>query len=352
MDTLTHALSGMLVARASYKTDENLPLWLRSWLGFCIAAFPDIDYISRAFGISTYLDYHRGVTHSVLLMPIWALLLSWLIATVLNRFTQIKLKWQELLPLCLLSIGVHIFADVITAYGTEIFAPFSDFRLSLPTTFIIDLYFSGIILVAILLSVFIRKNARRIALSGVIVLMCYVLLQGYWLRLALTEAYVSVPIDKLSVIQVVALPQPLSPFNWKLIIETDEKFYIRYINLYRSELKTAQKEDGMLTRINALYTPLRQRDWYLAPKLGIGPIQPLAREIWQADELESIRRFMLFPAVHRFDQLPDMQCVWFADQRFILSNIRAPFVFGACEHRQSKEKIFLRMVDGKPTPLY
>ena len=38
MDTLTHALSGMLVARASYKKTDEMPLWMRSWAGFFIGA--------------------------------------------------------------------------------------------------------------------------------------------------------------------------------------------------------------------------------------------------------------------------------------------------------------------------
>jgi len=42
-------------------------------------------------------------------------------------------------------IGIHIAGDVITAFGTMIFAPFSDWRAQFPTTFIIDPYFTAII---------------------------------------------------------------------------------------------------------------------------------------------------------------------------------------------------------------
>jgi len=344
MDTLTHALSGMLVARASYRTSDKLPILVRSWVGFFIGAFPDIDFISRFFGITAYLNVHRGITHSVLLIPLWAVLLSW----VLAKLSRNKYSWKLFLPVCLLSLSIHIFADVITAYGTEVLSPFSDFRLSIPTTFIIDLYFTGIILFAILISTFWREYARRIALTGVFCLMGYILLQSYWMRIAIGEAYASVPVSKMQNAKVTAIPQPLSPFNWKLIIETDDRYYLRYINLYRDKRKIATAEDGLLKRIDALYLPTSQNDWIVLPKLGQTPFRSLAAEIWNNDKMRTVRRFMDYPSVHRVDEFPEMRCVWFADQRFVLQGIRAPFIFGACQHRESGKMKFLRLVDDKP----
>ena len=134
MDTLTHALSGMLVTRASRPKQDVLPLWLASLAGFLVAAFPDIDFISRYFGITAFMTYHRSVTHSILLLPVWAGLL----AVVLHWLTARRYSWQIFFPLCALSLAIHLFGDVITAYGTKVLAPFSDYRLALPTTFIID----------------------------------------------------------------------------------------------------------------------------------------------------------------------------------------------------------------------
>ena len=346
MDTLTHALSGMLVARASYRSDDKLPILVRSWVGFFIGAFPDIDIIARLFGITAYLNIHRGITHSVLLIPVWAILLSWLLAKLSGN----KYGWKLFFPVCLLSLSIHIFGDVITAYGTEVLSPFSDVRLSIPTTFIIDFYFTAIILIAILVSTFLRQHAKRVALVGVFCLMGYVLLQSYWMRIAIGEAYASVPIRKMQNAKVSALPQPLSPFNWKLIIETDDRYYIRYVNIYRSKLKTATSADSLFKRIDALYLPRGQNNWYVLSKFGPAPLQSLAIEIWNNDKMKAVRRFMEYPAVHRIDPLPDMLCIWFADQRFVLQGIRAPFIFGACQHRESGKLKFLRLIDDQPEP--
>ena len=47
---------------------------------------------------------------------------------------------------------IPIAGDLITSYGTMIFAPLSDARFALGTTFIIDLYFSGIIVAGLVAS--------------------------------------------------------------------------------------------------------------------------------------------------------------------------------------------------------
>ncbi|MEK6550290.1 MAG: metal-dependent hydrolase [Pseudomonadota bacterium] len=74
MDTLTHALSGALAARAAEPGEAGgklLPRRARLWLGFWAAAFPDSDFIVRFLDPFIYITTHRGVTHSVVMLPLW-----------------------------------------------------------------------------------------------------------------------------------------------------------------------------------------------------------------------------------------------------------------------------------------
>ena len=78
MDTLTHALSGALLARATEPKrprPDQLPRRTRMWIGFIAAAFPDSDFVTRFIDPLTYLTTHRGITHSVIMLPLWSLLL-------------------------------------------------------------------------------------------------------------------------------------------------------------------------------------------------------------------------------------------------------------------------------------
>ena len=133
MDTLTHALSGALLARAT--TPSALPsraIPRRVAAGFFACAAPDLDFVIGFFGPVEYLQFHRGVTHSLLILPLWALALSWLLAKLLRE----PGGWRALYGVCALALSAHIVGDVITSFGTMVLAPFSDWRVSLGTTFI------------------------------------------------------------------------------------------------------------------------------------------------------------------------------------------------------------------------
>ena len=125
LDTLTHALSGALLARATTPKDappRSLPRRIAA--GFLACAAPDLDFVAGFLGPVEYIAQHRGVTHSLLLLPLWALPLSWLLAKILRE----PRGWRALYGVAAMSIGLHIAGDVITGYGTMVFAPFSDWR--------------------------------------------------------------------------------------------------------------------------------------------------------------------------------------------------------------------------------
>src|SRR5262249_8365664 len=137
--TLTHALSGALLARATARKDappRSIPRRIAT--GFFACAAPDLDFVIGAFGPVAYVLNHRGVTHSLILLPVWAWLVAWVLAKVLRE----PGGWRALYGVCAMSIAAHIAGDWITSFGTMVFAPFSDYRAALGTTFIIDLWFS------------------------------------------------------------------------------------------------------------------------------------------------------------------------------------------------------------------
>jgi len=350
MDTLTHALNAVLAARASQPSETRpgqLTIRARSWAAFVAGLFPDSDFITLFFGSTSYLHYHRGITHSVIMAPLWALLLAWLFSLV----SRGRYHWRAYYAVCLLAILVHIFGDVITNYGTMVLAPFSDYKIAFSTTFIIDLIYSGIIILGLVASVVSKHNKRLFALVGFVILICYVLLQGWWQRMAIREAYATVPTRILQHATVSALAQPLSPFNWKLVVALPDHYYVRYLNLFRQQTITSQASDSLFKRINALYLPRADVRWELIPRFGAKPVQALAQRIWADPGMAEIRNFMKFPAVVSIKSPANAKCVWFADQRFVLRGIRSPFIYGGCESLDGKQHKILRLVDDQPAPL-
>jgi inner membrane protein len=161
---LRDSQSGALLARAT--AGKNAPprsMARRVAAGFFACAAPDLDIVLSYAGPAVYLEQHRGVTHSELLLPLWALLLSWLLSRILRE----PGGWRALYGVTALALAAHIAGDLITGFGTIVFAPLSDWRAALGTTFIIDLWFTGIIVAGLLLSlVFRRTRVPAIAASA------------------------------------------------------------------------------------------------------------------------------------------------------------------------------------------
>src|SRR5690606_33369408 len=105
MDTLTHALSGALLARATAGIEKPaLPLARRVGIGFAVGAFPDIDVVASWISPLAYLYHHRGITHSLVMLPLWTILLSLILALLWRKGPG----WKTYAPVVALSLAVHI----------------------------------------------------------------------------------------------------------------------------------------------------------------------------------------------------------------------------------------------------
>lgn len=166
MDTVTHGLTGWLLARAlpaeGRKKEATAALVVGSLL-------PDADNIATLLGSEIYLRVHRGLSHGFAGVVVTSLV----VALLLYRFG----KWKDLPKLYLLALLgqlSHIALDLLNSYGTQIFQPFSDARVSFDILFVIDLVFTGIVLGGILLS---RRGAAP-ARAALAALGVYVLFAG------------------------------------------------------------------------------------------------------------------------------------------------------------------------------
>lgn len=340
MDTITHALSGVLLARASTRdsnqTGKNvLSLKARLLAGFFAAAFPDIDFIARFFGIISYLETHRGITHSFILLPFWALLLSHAFALISRN----KYHWKDFYLVSALGLAIHILGDVITAYGTMFLAPFSMAKFAIPTTFILDPYFTGIILVSIILFKLFSSRGKLIATSGLAVLISYIGLQGVLHFEAQSIAREYAEKNKLDYEKIYVMPQPFSPFHWKMIIQSQHRYHVAYTDFFKNKKLEVTEEAGFFEKLDALYQPVASLGWQQVHKFGTQDTT-LHQANWLRDEMKPLRKFMMFPAVVDYKE---EGCTWFIDHRFVLGNLRnAPFVFGACKEDNNRFMIYRR----------
>lgn len=332
MDTLTHALSGALLARATAPRSDTpgaISLRRRVTVGALVAAFPDIDFVLSYVSPDAYLLYHRGVTHSILLLPVWAILLAWIFA----RLDPARPGWRAYFGVVAASLGIHILGDLITSFGTVLFAPLSDRRFALDTTFIIDPWFSGII-VAALIAAFVWRGSRVPAVAGLALLAGYVGLQGYAHGVAVEFGRQYARAQGVAEAKVSAQPRPVSPFNWMVVVEDGEEFRYAFVNLMRkTPLPEPAPGAGLIERLNAAYLPLAVAQWRRAERFGPPTARAQAMEAWKAEPLGFFRWFAAYPVLHRIDHATAARCVWFRDLRFLTPGRDTwPFQFGVCRN--------------------
>ncbi len=329
MDTLTHALSGALIARATAPKAAPgvLPLGRRIGLGFLAAAFPDLDIVASFISPLAYLYYHRGVTHSLLMLPLWAVLLAWLCTFVWRKGPG----WRAYFGVIGWGIGIHIAGDWITSFGTIILAPLSDARYGISTTFIIDLWVSGIILAALAAAAAWRRS-RLPALAGLAALVGYVSFQYLLQQRAMDFGASYAQAAGFRQPRVTALPRPVSPFNWMVVIGEGDRYHYSLVSLLRHEPASLAPEAGFLERLSAPYLPVAQAVWIEAARYGTAAGEAaLAKEVWQHPRLAFFRWFAEYPVLYKVEAGNPETCVWFQDLRFFTpARSSWPFRYGLC----------------------
>jgi len=329
MDTLTHALTGAVLARATASGTpgpNELSVRARVLAGAAAAAFPDIDHALGYVSPVVYLEYHRGLTHSILLLPLWALMLAW----TCSRIARDRRGTRPWFGVCALGIAVHIAGDLITSFGTMILAPVSNHRFGIGTTFIIDPWFTGI-MVAGLVGSLIFRHSRVSAVVASLALVSYVGVQAIAKEEAEHFGARYAHAQKLPGAKVDAHPRPVSPFNWTVFVTSDERIDYAHVNVLRRQVKPEPTRDaGFIARLDAPYRPLDDARWQTRTRYGESQQeQALARSAWRASEFAFFRWFADLPAYD--GTAPGTSCVWFRDLRFEMPGRGlTPFRYGVC----------------------
>lgn len=160
MDTITHGIAGALISKAAFGGRDLFPPTamgkrrLATWALMLGAIFPDSDVLRDFFSNNPLLmiTWHRSITHSLLCLPIWSVIL----ASLTGAFARWR-KWEApsfLMLTALYAVGIlsHIFLDLVTTFGTMIWSPLEWSRPAWDTLFIVDFTFTAILLIPQLLA--------------------------------------------------------------------------------------------------------------------------------------------------------------------------------------------------------
>jgi membrane-bound metal-dependent hydrolase YbcI (DUF457 family) len=366
MDTITHGIAGALIGKAVFRGEDMFAARpinrgrIITWALMLGAIFPDSDVVRDFFSSDKLLiiTWHRSLTHSLLLLPLWALLL----AGITHAFASWR-KWEapsfsKLTVIYAIGILSHILLDLVTSFGTMVWSPLQWSRPAWDLIFIVDFTLTAIFLIPQLLAwVYARPekvNRRavgiwlvfmpapflisrigeivgapisdRVTLSAMVILAALILLPARfrwgvkirhdnWNRAGLATALIYIAsafyahhaaltriekfaqLNHLQVESIGALPLPPSLWHWDGLVRMNRGVYELRMDL-SGKLPT---DTELLTREHHYYPDAPANSYIEAAK--------------RLPEVQKVLWFARFP-VTRFHKEGDVAVVEFADIRF------------------------------------
>lgn len=248
MDTLTHLAAGALTPMMFKSAPKTRMMIL---FGIIAGEFPDIDVIAGK-SPEAILAFHRGATHALVAQPLFALVLALLFHRLIKK-GDASGAWTfgKTWGVALLALLIHLFLDCMTTFGTQVFLPFSDFRVALPAMYIIDLSLTLPLLAAMIYVVTRldrpkaalplvappkdkRVSTARGALAWLVAYPVLALCLNFHLASGLTQEYAKNG-NAQGITSVELSPEPFAPFNWKVVGIGPDKYFMGRLFLLSSE---------------------------------------------------------------------------------------------------------------------
>lgn len=220
MDSVTQAALGAAIGGAIAPAGQRRKALL---VGAALGTLPDLDVLIDYGDAVANFTYHRGFSHSLFVLPPFAVLL-WL---ALKRWWApvrgAPSRWLAIIGLALIT---HPLLDAHTAYGTQLLWPLTVPPTMWATLFIIDPLVTlplliGIIIVAV-------RPARP--WSGRVIRACVLLSTLYlgwsWIAQSIVSHHAeeALAAGDLQGAPVFIVPTPFNTVLWRIVVQTEEGY--------------------------------------------------------------------------------------------------------------------------------
>ena len=203
---------------------------------------PDLDVFVGKWLFNNEIDamaFHRGFMHSFLFAILAAVGFGMFVFRVYNRGKRYGMTTQkEWMWLFFASIFTHPILDSFTAYGTQLFAPFSDYRVAFNNIAVADpLYTLPFLIALIVMMCFKRTSAKRrlflkIGLGISSLYMVLTLVNKYHVHGVYKQALEEQQIDY---VRFQTQPTILNNILWYGIAETADAYYVGFYSILDTE---------------------------------------------------------------------------------------------------------------------
>lgn len=263
-------------------------------------------------------EAYRSLTWSLVLLPFYAFLLAGLVGAVSRK------GWSAVFtPVVAGLLSAWVLA-VLTETGVAPFAMLVNWRLALGVLNHFDLILAGLCVAGLALVLAVPRFNRDLARVAAAAVAVYVGYAGYCAYEARSfgEHYAETMGLKDAVVE--AVPQPLSPTNWRVVVEDGGHLHDTMVNLRRKTVKVAGDKALKIARVEALYRPLDKAVWRVYSRFGPSDLSAPSRrrvhgawQAWQDTPYGWYGRYAVFDGFVGVPQVgAGIACVVFMDLRY------------------------------------
>lgn len=244
MDSLTQIVLGAACGEAVLGKKIGNKALLFGAIGGTI---PDLDvFVGRLFYANEIqiMAFHRGFMHSFLFAILSCFVFGWITFNLYNSGKRIGTTTQnDWIQLFFWSIFTHPILDSFTPYGTQLFTPFSDYRVAFNTIAVADpAYTIPFLLCMIILMFFNRKRSRRTwwLKAGIVVSSVYLgftVMNKIYMDSVFKKSFEK---EGIAFYRYSTQPTILNNMLWYGVAESDDQYYVSYYSLFDSKNYTSQ----------------------------------------------------------------------------------------------------------------
>ena len=159
MDPISQGAVGAAFAQSTAKKNNIIRI---GFIGFLAGLAPDLDVlIQSSEDPILFLEYHRQFSHSLFFIPFGSLL----VALLIFPFFRSSMSLKTVYIACFFGYATHGLLDACTSYGTQLFWPFSDQRVTWNNISIVDPLFT--IPIVILLGVAVKTRKKMFSFIAI-----------------------------------------------------------------------------------------------------------------------------------------------------------------------------------------
>lgn len=235
MDSLTQIVLGAACGEAVLgKKIGNKALLF----GAVAGTIPDLDVFvgSMLFGNEIQaMAFHRGFMHSFLFAFLACFVFGWITFQLYNsgkRHNTTSLK--DWILLFFWAIFTHPILDSFTPYGTQLFAPFSNYRVAFNTISVADPLYTIPFLICLIVVLFLKRtNSKRLkwTKAGIYIssiYMVFTLFNKLYMDRVFQKSFKK---EGIPYIRFSAQPTILNNILWYAVAETETQYHLAFYSL-------------------------------------------------------------------------------------------------------------------------